>query len=672
MTTLCGIGASVINEDLFTREFVILPLVVHNDGIDRQKEETSYVHVHFFSQYIQKRRRRVQTRKLRKTFIITVICLLAATGPALTQESAPLKTDVSKKALIAELEKAIPDLMEKANVPGLSIAVIRKGKIIWSRGFGIKNTKTGEPVQNNTIFEAASLTKPFFAYTVLKLVESGELDLDTPLIKYAPRDYIEEKYIGHSIDLEGFRSDWFKRITARLVLSHSSGLPHGEPRNPLPIHFEPGAKYRYSADGYLYLQRIVEHLKGEPLHEVMRKMVIEPLKMKDSSMVWQEVYESQSAVGHNTFSDTRGEFRKRTKAHAGASLYTTAEDYARFVIAMMNNIGLKKQTVKEMLTPQIDVDENVFWGLGFGLEHTENGDGFWQWGDYGIFRNYVVAYKKEKIGVVYLTNSNNGLSFGQEIVNSTIGGEKDLGLLYLDYPHFDSPSKKFPRLIKLNGIEKALSYFHELKEKDPGALNEREINSLGYTLMNSGRLSEAISVLKLNVETYPESANSYDSLAEAYMKNGDYEQAIKFYKKAVEMTSEDKKADKAFLQRLKSGALKNIEKLRERIKRRLSKEEAETRYADFVGKWELDIEGYGLLVVKLFVEGGLLWGIVEGETIGDRLEFIPVGGKELAFKIDNPELGVIDWEFLRDDEEKITKCRFDLKDQGLKGVGNKK
>lgn len=614
----------------------------------------------------------MKTKILRNAFIITVICLLAAISPALTQESAPLKTDINKKALITDLEKAIPDLMEKANVPGLSIAVIRDGEIIWSCGFGIKNTKTGEPVHENTIFEAASLTKPFFAYTAMKLVESGELDLDTPLIKYAPRDYIEEKYIGHSMDLEGFRRDWFERITARLVLSHSSGLPHGGPRKPLPIHFEPGAEYRYSADGYLYLQRIVEYLKGEPLHEVMRTMVIEPLKMKDSSMVWQEVYESQSAVGHNTFSDTSGEFRRRTRAHAAASLYTTAADYARFVIAMMNDFGLKKETVKEMLTPQIDVEENVFWGLGFGLEHTENGDGFWQWGDYGIFRNYIVAYKEAKIGVVYLTNSNNGLSFGQEIVNHAIGGGKDLGLLHLDYAHYNSPSRKFPRIIQSKGIDEAFRYFYELKEKDPEAFKERDINSLGYTLMNSGRLSEAIRVLKLNVETFPESANVYDSLAEAYMKNGDDELAVKFYEKTLEMTSKDEKADKAFLERLKSGALQNLEKLRARVKRKLSKEEAETRYTDFIGKWELDVEGLGLLVVKVFVDDGLMWGIVEGESIGDRLEFIPVEGKELAFKIDNPELGVFDWEFLKDDEGKITKCRFDLESQGLKGVGKKK
>lgn len=454
---------------------------------------------------------------MKNAIIIVIISLLFTGSQSFAQESSPLKTDVDKKALISELEKVIPQLMKKADIPGLSIAVIIDGKIIWSRGFGIKNTKTGEPVTDDTIFEAASLTKPFFAYAAMKLVENGELGLDTPLIQYAPQDYLEKEYIRHPMDLEGFRRDWFNRITARMVLSHSSGLPHGGPRKPLPIHFEPGQKYRYSADGYMYLQRITEHLKGEPLHEIMRKLVIEPLKMKNSSMVWQDVYETQSSVGHDIFSETTGRFRKRKRAHAAASLYTTAYDFARFVVAMLDDAGLKSETVKEMLTPQIDVEDNIFWGLGFGLEHIDSGDAFWQWGDYGIFRNYVVAYKKQKIGVVYLTNSYNGLSIGPEIVKQAIGGGKDLALAYLDYTRYDSPSMVFVRALKNEGIEKAAKLFHELRKKHPDELSEGTINRLGYTLLNSRKIPEAIEILKLNVEAFPDSANVYDSLAEAYM-----------------------------------------------------------------------------------------------------------------------------------------------------------
>ncbi len=493
------------------------------------------------------------------SIFLVVLSLSAAACQA--QETPPLYTDKDNQKLIGELEALIPELMAKADIPGLSIAVIKDGEIIWSEGFGIKSTKTGEAVTKDTVFEAASLTKPFFAYMAMQLVERGELDLDKPLHEYLPREDLVKKYIRHPWDLEGFNREWFCRITARLVLSHSSGLPHGEPRRPLPILFEPGSRYKYSADGYQYLQLVIEHLKGESLGDLMVKAALEPLGMKHSSMVWQDRYESQAAVGHDVFSETNGRFRKRRRAIAAASLYTTAEDYARFVLAMLNDVGLKKETVEKMLTPEIDVDEGVFWGLGFGLEKTPNGKAFWQWGDYGIFRNYIVAYKDKKLGVVYLTNSFNGLSIGDEIVKHAIGGGNDLGLAYLGYERYDSPVRVFSKTLVNKSREEALKVFRELKEQNPDAFNEAAMNRLGYTLLNAKKTKKAIEVFKLNVEAFPESANVYDSLAEAYMNDGDIDLAIKYYKKTLEMIPKDKKADKTALENLKRSATENLNKL---------------------------------------------------------------------------------------------------------------
>jgi CubicO group peptidase (beta-lactamase class C family) len=397
----------------------------------------------------------------------------------------------------------------------------------------------------------------------MKMVESGELSLDRPLLEYVPRDTLEKRYIEHSFDIEGFRGDWFRKITARMVLSHSSGLPHGDPRTPLPIFFEPGTRYRYSADGYMYLQRVMEDLKGKPLEVIMKELAIDPLGMAASSLVWQDRYEKEAAVGHDVLGETDGKFRKRTEAHAGATLYTTAGDYARFVMAMMNDTGLKPETVREMLKPQIDVSKDVYWGIGFGLEQTSNGDAFWQWGDYGIFRNYIVGYKKQKIGVVYLTNSFNGLSIGQDLVQAAIGGDKELGIAYLNYDQHDSPGPRFFRAVLEEGEEEASRLFPEFRKTYPDEFNEAAINRVGYQLINARRFKEAVAVLKLNVDAYPESANVYDSLAEAYLSNGDKERAITFYKKVLEAIPKDPRPDKEFLEQLKKGAeekLKELEK----------------------------------------------------------------------------------------------------------------
>jgi len=478
----------------------------------------------------------------------------------LAQTAAPLKTRVAGEKLIAELKRTIPELMKKAAIPGLSIAVVRDGRILWTGAFGIKSAKTNEPVTEETIFEAASLTKPFFAYAAMKMVESGELSLDRPLLEYIPREKIEQA-LGHSLDLEGFRGDWFRKITARHVLSHSSGMPHGEEGKPFPLFFEPGTKYRYSADGYFYLQKVMEHLKGQSLDALMQKLAIEPLGMTASRMVWQDRYEKEAAVGHDVLGETDGKFRKRTQAHAGATLYTTAHDYAQFVIAMMNDTGLKPETIQEMLRPQIDVAKDVFWGLGFGLERNPNGDTFWQWGDYGIFRNYVVGYKEQKIGVVYLTNSFNGLSIGQDLVRAAVGGGEEPAIAYLDYDQHDSPGPRFFRAVLEKGAEEASRLFLEFRKSDPDTFTEAAVNRTGYQLMSVRRFKEAIAVLKLNVEAFPQSANAYDSLAEAYLNSGDRALAAVFYKKALEAIPGDPRPDKAFLEGLRKGAEEKLGKL---------------------------------------------------------------------------------------------------------------
>ncbi len=314
--------------------------------------------------------------------LIAVLAVFLSAGfHESAQAAAVQKAGKQKDALVADLESALPGLIKEADIPGMSIAVIRDGKLLWSGAFGIKSALTKEPVSEDTIFEAASLTKPYFAYYVMKLVEAGELDLDKPLVGYVPRDYLVKNYIEHPWELEGFRRDWFEKITARMVLSHSSGLPHGDPRRPLPIFFEPGTKYRYSADGYFYLQKVVEYLKGKPLEALMKEAVIDPLGMTSSSLVWEDRYETRAAVGHDFFGVTDGKFRKRTEAHAAATLYTTAKDYARFVMAVLNDDGLKPATVREMLKPQIPVAQDISWGLGFGQETTSAGQAFWQWGD---------------------------------------------------------------------------------------------------------------------------------------------------------------------------------------------------------------------------------------------------------------------------------------------------
>lgn len=472
-----------------------------------------------------------------RLFIILFVFSVSSVVFAADTPSLLVKKD--PKTIISDLETLVPQLMKKARVPGLQIVLIREGKIIWNKGFGVKNAKTNEPVTRETIFEAASLTKPFFAYAVMKLVEEKVLDLDTPLITYLPKERIE-KEIGHSLEEPGFHKEWLEKITARHVLSHSSGLPHGEIKKPFPIFFAPGTKYKYSAAGYYFLQLVTERLKGEKLETIMKKYALDTLGMKNSSMIWKEEYEKTSANGHGYFGKPE-DFRKESRAHSAASLYTTAEDYARFVCAVMNGEGIKKETRKNMLTPQIDVDKEkgLTWSLGFGMQEDKNGPAFWQWGDYGIFRNYIIAYPQQKIAVVYLTNSYYGLSICPDLVSRSIGGQA-LGNAFLGYKHYDDPVYEFAWLVKEQGPQAVQKLLPKMKAKYPDDFSNKTIDRLGSIFINEKLFDEAIALYDLKVKENPNSAPAISQLARAYLEKGDMNKARLYYRKALEVNKDEK------------------------------------------------------------------------------------------------------------------------------------
>ncbi len=475
---------------------------------------------------------------VRIVFLSVLLLALVSASPVLAAGARPLLLDRDAKKVAADLEAAIPGLLEKGHVPGLQIALIRDGKIAWSGAFGVTNAVSREPVTSETIFEAASLTKPFFAYFAMKLVDEGVIDLDTPLVKYVLREEIE-KGLGHSIDLEGFRRDWLEKITARHVLSHSSGLPHGERDTPFPIFFEPGTQYKYSAEGYFFLQKAIERLKGQKLDALMKEYVLDPLGMTRSALVWQDSYEKTMANGHDAFGAPQ-DFRKYTEAHSAASLYTTASDYARFVCAVLNGEGLKKKTLEEMLTPQIvvDKDKGLKWSIGFSLQTDENGVAFWQWGDYGIFRNYILAYPKQKTGVVYLANSFYGLDLCHELVARSIGGEAR-GVEFLEYRQYDSPIYSFIWAVLEQGPGTAERLLPTMAAEHPELISDKGIETIVWLLREGQRYDGLIAYLRFVADKRPTSAAVHAELARAYLQKGDFANAKSTFAKAVELPDKE-------------------------------------------------------------------------------------------------------------------------------------
>ena len=211
----------------------------------------------------------------------------------------------SAAADTGDLFNELPAVIDAAGIPGLSIAVVQHGDIT-ARSFGVCERGENRAVVDTTAFEAASLTKPVFAYGVLRLVERGELDLDRPLTSYV--DFP---------DIEG--DERLHTITARIVLSHTTGFPNWRRNRPLTIGADPGTEFGYSGEGFLFLQKAVEQITGKSGEAFLTTEVLRPLGMTSSFLVWNDSLESRTAVGHDFLGGVRPKY-KPEEFNAASSL----------------------------------------------------------------------------------------------------------------------------------------------------------------------------------------------------------------------------------------------------------------------------------------------------------------------------------------------------------------
>ncbi len=471
--------------------------------------------------------------------LLLLLQLLAA--PAQSQQTdtifqTPASKRSSTKAVIARIKSGIPQLLNKADVPGLSAALIQNGYIVWTGAFGTSNADTKKPVTLNTVFEAASLSKPVFAYAVLKLVDEGKISLDTPL----------NKYLGNNYDITG--DERINLITARHVLTHTSGFPNwrNEDNSPkLLIHFQPGEKFSYSGEGIVYLSKVVEKITGMSLEDFMQHYALQPLGMNASSYIWRRRYDSLKAYRHNLLGQVSGRIQpqdaKEDTAHdqgnAAASLQTTASDYAKFLLALLKGTGLKKSTWQQMLSPQVRVDAQypqLAWGLGVGLETEPQDTQLWHWGDNGDAKAYFTVSLRDQNAIVYFADGANGLSFTKDILQNTVGREHQAPA-YLDYDDYNSPAQQLLKTTVASGAAEALKIYREQRDKTGKKISESSMNTLGYLLLQMKKNSDAIAIFTQNTVDFPQSWNVWDSLAEACAADGDKAHAIEYYEKSLQL-----------------------------------------------------------------------------------------------------------------------------------------
>lgn len=231
-------------------------------------------------------------------FIVTIAVCISFTAAA--QEI--VRLDGSKISSLA-IDTNINRLMKAANVHGLAISIFNKNEVVYKKTFGYKQANTKAALKTTTNFYGASLSKAVFAVLVMQLVEEGILDLDKPLATYLPKpiyDYTPAtKWHDNYQDLR--RDSNYKKITARMCLSHTAGFPNwrwDERDHKLRVNFEPGSRYGYSGEGLVYLQVVLEKMLGKSLETLMQERVFNPLQMYHSAYSWKPAFEQDYAIGH--------------------------------------------------------------------------------------------------------------------------------------------------------------------------------------------------------------------------------------------------------------------------------------------------------------------------------------------------------------------------------------
>lgn len=372
------------------------------------------------------------------TFILPILLLFQCitTDSSLEERIQRVDNGLINAVLIKgqPVEKSnIVDRMKHYKVPGVSIAVINDCKIEWAKGYGVEKVGKEDVITSDTLFQAASISKPVAASAALYFVEEGILDLD---------ENVNNKLDSWRIPDNEYTKE--EKVNLRRLLSHSAGLTvHGfrgyaqgeeiptvpqvldgeDPANsdPIRVDIEPGTQLRYSGGGFTVMQYMLTEKKNTPFPQIMRDTILDPLNMKLSTyeQPLPENRKGEEAIGHGgNGKPIEGDWHTYPEM-AAAGLWTTPSDLCRFAIELMLAYKGKSHKIlsKEMANQMLTVQKGNY-GLGIGLGEKGENFSFSHGGGNEGFKCYLVAYPEKGQGAAIMTNSDSGSTLYFEILRS--------------------------------------------------------------------------------------------------------------------------------------------------------------------------------------------------------------------------------------------------------------
>lgn len=489
---------------------------------------------------------KMQFRRLCAGLLGSALTLLSLTSPAAAQ--APSSPSDSVDLLVRQA-------MRQLRIPGVQLAVVRHGQIVKLSNYGLANVQDSVPVTSQTRFFLNSITKAFVGVAVMQLVEAGKLDLAAPIGRYLPT----------------LPAAWHP-VLVRQLLTHTSGLPDILPEDALvtennekaawaevqkqPMDFKPGERFAYNQTNYLLLGQLIDKLSGQPFAEFIRQRQLTPVGMPRTSFGDAHAVLPRLARGYTFTQYLDGRPRRGKEMRnlfevfppslrPAAGMSSTAEEVARWVVALQQGKLLQPASLPTLWTAGrlTDGSERGFGGklTGYALgwptvtrpEHPAVAP-------VGGGRSAVFVYPQDELAIVVLTNLQGANP--ERFVDA-------LAACYLPDMRvadgFGLPPtlRALHRTLRQRGFSHLEEEVKKARRKDPSyALPEPAINAWGYSLVEQGLLNDALAVFQLNVRLYPQSANTYDSLAETYAALGNKKLATQHYSRALALNPKNRTA----------------------------------------------------------------------------------------------------------------------------------
>ena len=473
---------------------------------------------------------------------ITLLCILSVCFFSCKEES---QTNNS-----ASVYSNFIDAMHVENITTGNILVYKEGEVIFRSANGLRSIEPLDSLDINDQFRLASVSKQFTGMAIMKLKEAGKIEYDQNV----------------NTILTNFPYD---NITVRQLLYHISGLTdyeriidkHWVPEDPSKkyilgndeilevfyrvnpeLDFQPGERWEYSNTGYIVLASIVEKVSGQHFREFLKEQITDPIGMSNTILYSYQI-EADPTMPNRVFGYrlalnqkdlVPNDYNIVNDVRGDGGLFSTLEDLYKWNMALVNHTIISKEYLDEAWTPGVlNNGEKTNYGFGWFIgDDEEMAEHVFHSGGWVGFGTFLFNEVETKSGFVMLTNNstdNYGDILGG-LVNIWKGKEYEI----------PGPNLKqsIAKVILDDGIEKGISRYHELKvDTTKYDFSEQEINALGYEFLGDDYVDEALGIFKLNVEEFPESANTYDSYGDALLVKGDSLKALENFRKCFEMDS---------------------------------------------------------------------------------------------------------------------------------------